>query len=362
MSPRHSFPILTGLAALLLGACATSDEAFRPDPVAQDSILTPGDPILAVDLDPIATNSSYPGAESPAHALDGNANSKYLNHGGAFSGLIVTPDLVISPTVLSLQLTTANDFAARDPSTFELYGTNDAISSTDNSTGLEENWTPMGSGSLGLPNTRLAPGPVVAVANVDAFSSYRLVFPQLKGGPEMQFAELKLFESADGSGPNVLAPGDAVLAIQSIPASRYPGAESPQQAIDRSANTKYLNFGELNSGFIVTPSMGPSIITAFRITTAHDAPVRDPATFDLYGTNDPITSTDNSRAMDENWTLIDSGAIALPDDRMTLGPDVQLNNSDSFRSYLFVVTAVKDSMSANSMHFSEIQFSGSVFP
>jgi hypothetical protein len=63
---------------------------------------------------------------------------------------------------------------------------------------------------------------------------------------------------------------------------------------------KYLNFGEINSGFIVTPSNGPSIVHSFQITTANDAVERDPTSWRLYGTDDPITSTDNSTGSQEN--------------------------------------------------------------
>lgn len=157
----------------------------------------------------------------------------------------------------------------------------------------------------------------------------------------------------------LLMPGDPILAIDLDPGeSQYPAFESPPDAIDNDVLTKYLNFGEVNSGFIVTPSYGSSVIRSFVMTTANDALARDPAAYALYGTNDMITSADNSSAMDENWTLIDSGSFTLPDTRREAGPMVQVNGFRRFTSYLFVVTAVRDEASANSMQFSEIQFFG----
>jgi hypothetical protein len=56
-----------------------------------DAVLTPGDPIIAIDADGITSNSNYPSYEGPAYILDGSPNTKYLNFGGGGSGFIVTP-------------------------------------------------------------------------------------------------------------------------------------------------------------------------------------------------------------------------------------------------------------------------------
>lgn len=159
---------------------------------------------------------------------------------------------------------------------------------------------------------------------------------------------------------SILTPGDPILALDldSLGASSYPVFESPADGIDGIVTTKYLNFGKINSGFIVTPSLGPSIVESFRMITANDAIARDPETFQLYGTNDPITSVDNGQGMGENWTLIASGTIGLPAGRRVPGPVIQIANASLYRSYRFVVTGVKDAATANSMQFSEIQFQG----
>src|SRR5690606_13730767 len=92
-----------------------------------------------------------------------------------------------------------------------------------------------------------------------------------------------------------------------ISQSAYPNNEGPNQILDQNATTKYLNQGGRNSGFIVTPAAGATVVEGFRITTANDEIGRDPTAWSLYGTNDPITSTNNSTGSKENWTLIDSG-------------------------------------------------------
>ncbi|UCG56564.1 MAG: PEP-CTERM sorting domain-containing protein [Phycisphaerales bacterium] len=326
-------------------------------------ILAPGDFIIGVDADGMVSNSSYPGGEAPPNALDRDSGTKYLNFGGPGSGFIVTPSDI--SLVSSFVLTTANDAEGRDPATWELYGTDDAISSVDNSTGLAENWTLIDSGTVALPSDRFAVGPVVPVDNMAPYSSYRMVFPELKGASLMQVADVGFYPLPDGSGPDQLSPSDPILAIHAGWDSRSPAAgptglsEGPASAIDGTTDWKYLNFGEVNSGFIVTPSIGPSTLDSFEITTANDAVERDPVIWMLFGTNDPITSANNSDGAEENWTLISGGTMALPDERNTLGPRyVIANQSEAYTSYKMLFESVKDAGAANSMQIGEVQFYG----
>lgn len=158
-------------------------------------------------------------------------------------------------------------------------------------------------------------------------------------------------------GEPILSPADPILAIDLDGLSSSPGGETPDNAIDRTLQ-KYLNFGEENSGFIVTPAVGVSTITAFQITTANDAEERDPAHWALFGTNDPITSPNDSSGQLENWTSIDSGSVSLPSLRNTPGPVVAVGGSVAYTSYRMVFTSVKNAAAANSMQIAEIQFFG----
>ena len=333
-------------------------------PVLAIPILKPGDFIIGVDTDGMVSNSSYPAAEAPKNVLDSNPATKYLNFGGGGSGFIVTPSLGMT-LVQSFTLTTANDSAGRDPATWQLYGTNDAIKSVDNSTGLGESWTLIDSGAVALPSDRLALGSVVAVNNMNLYTSYKMVYPTTKSASIMQVADAALYPLPDGSGINLLSPADSILAIQAGWDSRSPAAgptglsEGPASAIDGTTDWKYLNFGEINSGFIVTPSIGPSTLDSFQITTANDAEERDPTIWMLYGTNDPITTPNNGDASGENWTLICGGTLSLPSERNTLGPMVEIcNQAEAYTSYMMLFTDVKNAAAANSMQIGEIQFYG----
>lgn len=341
--------------ALLLGALGALSIALFASPLWADTILAPGDFIIAIDTDPAGSNSSYPGGEAPANTVDGTL-AKYLNFAGPNSGFIVTPAFG-SSQVQSFTLTTANDAEGRDPATWELFGTNDAIASLDNSMGTDENWILLDSGAVVLPAARDTLGPVVPVVNANAYTSYKMMFPTLKGDPIMQIAEASFYQSTDGTGTDVLAAGDPVLAVHSAPNSRYPGNEDPPNAIDLTTD-KYLNFGKENSGFIVTPSKGASVVRSFQITTANDFDVRDPSSWELYGTNDAIVSEDNSQGTGENWTLIDSGTVNLPTERHTAGPYVIVDNETPYASYKMIFPTVRNPSGdrADSMQISEIQF------
>jgi len=82
---------------------------------------------------------------------------------------------------------------------------------------------------------------------------------------------------------DVSQPGDPV-----VPTSdNHPAGEHAGLAIDNDASTKYLNFDGANdapSG--LTISTGGGVVTGLGLTSANDAPDRDPATFVLSGSND----------------------------------------------------------------------------
>ncbi len=324
-----------------------------------DPIISSSDTILAIALD---GNSSYPAGEGPNYLVDSNANTKYLNFGGATSGFIVTLN---GPAAIanSFQLTTANDAPDRDPTSYEIYGTNDPIQSTDNSTAMGgEVWTLLGSGNVSLPATRLTDGPIVSFTNATSYQSYRMVFPTLNGGPLFQVADAQLFDPGMAELLD-MSEANSVLATNQNGNSSYPMGEGPRFAIDNNVNTKYLNFGGVNSGFIVEPegAHAGEPVRAFAFTTANDEPNRDPIGWELYGTDDPVTSPDNSTGSSESWTLIDSGSmndLEMPMARTAQGTSVAVDNNVAYDSYRMVFPTRRGS--ANSIQFSGVQFFNAV--
>ena len=126
---------------------------------------------------------------------------------------------------------------------------------------------------------------------------------------------------------------------------------------------KYLNFLDLSSGFAVTPSGNPNNepVIGLRLYTANDAEPRDPASYQLLGSND---------GLDGPWTAISSGNLELPAGRndggnaVSIPPtgnlaafhqEVTFDNADPYAHYQLVFPTLKDAAAANSMQIAEVE-------
>ncbi len=349
-------PILTLILTVPLGTVASAVQLFGP-----------GDTILAVDIDS-GPDSAVPGpGEDAVNALDQNSATKYLNFGKHHTGLIVTPGFG-SSTVQSIQFTTANDSDGRDPTSFRLYGTNDAITSVAHSFGDAESWSLITDGLTGLDPARFDPGPIVDFSNGTAYSSYKVSFPTLRNTLEccMQVADVSLFTGAGGSGTQVLASGDFAIAIDDFGGlSNYHPNDNVENAIDGTSGAKYLNFAKENSGVIVSRADGnPTVLETLTFTTANDIPERDPLTWEVYGTNDPVMSLDNSTGSQENWVLIDSGITGFDSDpgRETTGAPQSVTNATAYNAYRLVFPSQRQTDGIGEIQIGEILFEGTIVP
>jgi hypothetical protein len=354
---------------------------------AWGQLLDTSDSALAIDINAVfGLNGRYPAAEDPTNAIDGLAD-KYLNFGKEGSGFIVTPFAPIA--VESFQITTANDAPGRDPATWALYGFNGTLTTTSsgptpaiNPDGLAEAWTLIASGSVALPgdpnignDQRGVLGPLVVInpSVIDAgYDNYKMIFPTLKAtnGPgvdSLQFQEIQFYSQEDGAGGSAfLSPTDPIIGVDEIRSwsgSSYPSPnETPAKVLDQLASTKYLNFGREGSGAIITNTEGAIQVGTMRLTTANDAPNRDPATYELWGTNDPIQSVDNSDGLGgESWTLISSGGLTLPAARGDSSTFVPINAASAYKSFKLIFPTLKNAPATNSMQLADVQFyTGSV--
>ncbi len=361
--------------SLLFAAVAV---ALVASDVRAQNVLSSSDFIIGIDNNRNRVGNTNVGGEGPQAVFDGNTtSSKWFSGAREFGGLIFTASGGPA-TVQSLQFSSANDSQNRDPVTFQIFGTNDVITTVNNGTGLEDSWTFISSGNTGFAtrdldatarNTTVAP---VDVTNATAYSSYKIVFPALRLGNALanqpsnpngiQINEIQMFNSPAGGGTNVALNPTSVVAIDQHD-SAFPPLEGPRNAIDGNSGTKYLNFGREGTGLIITPVAGATIVGGLQLTTANDAPGRDPGTYELYGTNDAITSVENSDGNAEMWSLISSGALNLPgdpnignDQRGVDGPIVEFLNVTSYTSYKLIFTDNKaDVANADSMQFAEVR-------
>ncbi|MCD6394550.1 MAG: LamG domain-containing protein [Planctomycetes bacterium] len=157
---------------------------------------------------------------------------------------------------------------------------------------------------------------------------------------------------------DVTAPGDPVIGFPnngdgSPPTGNWPDGEPPEAAIDNNAGTKYLHFdGEIapGAGIQVTPSRGSTYVGGLTLTTANDDDRRDPATFQLSGSNDGGTT----------WTPIASGSANLPGGRGEMGPIIRFVELDSsfvpvaYTSYKLMFPTIKD-VATGMMQIAEIE-------
>jgi hypothetical protein len=151
--------------------------------------------------------------------------------------------------------------------------------------------------------------------------------------------------SAASAQTPILQLNEPLIAVDILPSnfSNYPAAESPTQAIDgiippmgSTTGNKYLNFGQAETGLLVTPTLGATTVTGIQLATANDGlGAREPKTYALYGTNDPINHAvaDNGNSTGFDWTLISQGTLAPPATTNTLYPVVNFANATPWTSY-----------------------------
>ena len=155
-------------------------------------------------------------------------------------------------------------------------------------------------------------------------------------------------------------------------ANNWPGAEAPGDMINGvigGGGEKYLNFGKTNTGIVVTPTAGgglPSVVTSMELWVANDANERDPASYQLFGSNAAINLGADIALSD--FTLISEGGLALPLDRDNANDAtgfsqvVSIDNSAAYSSYMLVFPTIRNEGATNSMQLSEVQLEGTFVP
>src|SRR5215813_12408219 len=135
---------------------------------------------------------------------------------------------------------------------------------------------------------------------------------------------------------DITQPGDLIQATS----NNSPGSEGVANAIDNQP-TKYLNFDKLNTGFTVTPRVGLSVVQCLTLTSANDAPERDPASYRLEGSYDGT-----------NFTDIATGSVNAFTNRFSK-QTILFDNKIPYLQYQLVFPTVSNAAAANSMQVSE---------
>lgn len=119
-----------------------------------------------VSVTPTSTNS--PNGEGASNVIDGNSSTKYLNFDRASAGFTIK--LSQGRVVEKFTITTANDYAPRDPTKFSLFGSNDGVT-----------WTTIADNqSITLSDNRFATSSDIVVTNTNAYVYYFITFDSTK--------------------------------------------------------------------------------------------------------------------------------------------------------------------------------------
>ncbi len=155
--------------------------------------------IQGVPNDGVSTgdNHGWPGGEAPPNAFDNNTGTKFLHFKGELepTGVRVTPTR--TQTIAGgMTFTTANDAEARDPISWELYGSNDSINGP---------WTLIAKGTIydfrqATPWARNTKSTTqIAFANTVEYNHYQVMFPAIRnsiypgGANSMQINEIEIW-------------------------------------------------------------------------------------------------------------------------------------------------------------------------
>jgi len=161
---------------------------------------------------------------------------------------------------------------------------------------------------------------------------------------------------------DITAPGDIVKGVPDQPETDWndigwPPAENPSMCIDDNTGTKYLHFaGDIQpTGVQITPLDGPSIVTGITLTTANDAPERDPITFELYGSN---VSIDGPYELIAAGDVVDfAGEEAWLRYTKNATP-IMFDNDKSYAHYQLMFPTVRDPVAQDSMQIAEVELLG----
>jgi hypothetical protein len=141
---------------------------------------------------------------------------------------------------------------------------------------------------------------------------------------------------------DVTRPGDAIAPTS----NNSPGNEGAENAIDNSTATKYLNFDKLNAGVTITPFAGDTVVVGLRLTSANDAPERDPTSFVLSGSRDGNSFTEIARGSIPDFTA------------RFYTVEVSFTNTAAYLHYRLLFPTVRNAAAANSVQISEVELLG----
>ena len=234
----------------------------------------------SIDITNEAGNVSAEYYDSPSNEdisklIDNSSSSKYLTfHANAWVQFqSLTPYVVTKYTI-----TSANDAEARDPYSWTFSGSTDGVNFVTIDSRSGENFA-----NRFQTNN-------YTFSNSVSYSYYRLDMNN-NSGDILQLAELAIWGEEAAVSTDFTDDGGTVSAEY----SDSPNNEDIGKLIDNSSSTKYLTFH--SNGWVQYRANSSYVLTSYTITSANDAPQRDPYSWTLSGSNDGLNfSTIDTRS------------------------------------------------------------------
>ncbi len=275
--------------------------------------------------------------ENQDRAFDGDANTKWLDNASVPSAedpAWIQVDLPTAKTVNTLSLTSANDAPERDPENFNVWGSNDAGAT----------WIELGSWIGESFDARFQQRNFV-FSNLLPFSTYRFNITKNFGDSNlMQIAEVGFV------GPQYIGVdhSSADGATYSARASISEG-ENEDRVFDDDSSTKWLDNASVpsaeNPAWVQVDLPVAKVVSALAITSANDAPERDPENFELWGSNDG----------GDTWEVVGTWIGESFDNRFERR-SFAIANGFAYTTYRFNIT--KNFGDSNLMQIAEIELIG----
>lgn len=224
----------SGTAGGYNSTMTTSSPSGAPPAPAPTAIYMDNSAIKIIRAIPTTANS--PSGEGPNNAFDNNPSTKYLNFDKKNAG--VTVQLNSGKAVTGFTVTTANDFSGRDPTSYQLYGSNDGST-----------WTLIKQDALNLSESRFWTSPVVDVANTTAYAYYFMLFPTTKAGDgcgldcnSMQIAEITYYYDANSTATSTASSTTIVDPVTAAANTLCCGGSANPFNADANNSAKVLSF------------------------------------------------------------------------------------------------------------------------
>ena len=277
----------------------TEQLGLTADVIVDVSLSLFDEPVSTGPLQEVTTQANLAGAvytarnaisdaEDAAKAFDSNIDTKWLDHNDWLGAPTeeepswIQVDFTNPHAVNSLFITSANDAPERDPENFIILGSNDG----------GETWSNLASFVGASFDERLL-RQEFSFTNAQKFKSYRINITKNKNNDGLvQLSDIQMV------GP-VFNSVDHTNEMNGVATARYSigDAENQNKAFDNDPSTKWLDHNDWNGApteadpsWIQMDFDSAVAVDTLAITSANDAPERDPENFTLFASNDGGTT------------------------------------------------------------------------